>query len=100
MATSVNRLTNGNPNVVAYDEAPTPEHHHEALDLGKDPDPGDGYQTDLDSRPQLKGRFTDQRVARATPTSGISLEDAARLQIVDVAAGGGLRGLRQLGVFG
>ena len=36
-----------------------PGHHHEApSDLGKDHDPGRHIKTKLDSRPQLKGRFT------------------------------------------
>lgn len=38
MVTSLNRLASTS-DFVAHVEAPNPEHHHEAIDLGKDHDP-------------------------------------------------------------
>jgi hypothetical protein len=40
LVTSVNRLRTKYSEFAAHVESPTPEHNHEAHDLGKDPDPG------------------------------------------------------------
>jgi hypothetical protein len=50
--TSVNRLEASSLHPAAYVEAPTPEHIHEALDLGKDLDPGMATTLDLAKRPK------------------------------------------------
>ena len=50
--TSVNRLEASSSHPAAYVEAPTPEHIHEALDLGKDLDPGMATTLDLAKRPK------------------------------------------------
>jgi len=55
MATSVNRLTASNRTSINTVRRAHPEHHHEARDLGKDPEPGGDVKKGVDSEPAIKG---------------------------------------------